>query len=629
MPLKTKISAVARTNARPETANGPGVHQGQTADATPPLSAGLRAMRPTVKSVVVFSMFINLLMLVSPLYMLQLYDRVLSSRSEGTLISLTIIAGMLLAVYGLLEMVRTRVLVRAGLLFDEMVAQPVFNAIHRAMLRRPDGGQVQTLRDIDMLREFLTGAGLIAFCDAPWFPLFVFGAFLLHPWYGWIAIAGGLVIWSLTLLNEILTRRDLAESAIASMTATQHAATTFRNVEVLQAMGMLGALRSVWSRIHQHHMGWQARASDRAGTLIACTKFFRTFLQIIILGTGGYLCIHQEITPGGIIAGSIIIGRALMPMEMAVGNWKGFVAARGAYRRLKVLFMVAGGTVSRMSLPRPKGAVSVEGAIATAPGQKEVILRGITLALPAGEVLCVVGPSGAGKTTLARILVGIWPIAAGALRLDGYDLSQWDSQELGQYIGYLPQDVELFSGTVAQNINRFQDDIDPEAVIAASELAGCHEVIQSMVDGYNTQIGEGGQALSGGQRQRVALARALYGNPSLVVLDEPNSNLDSAGEEALTSAIQALKAHGTTVVLITHKVNILAIADRILVMAGGAVQGYGPRDEILGKLMGPRVVSPAAAAPVAPTATGGVATTTAPSGEPSRVLAHISPGPSR
>lgn len=629
MPLQTKISAVPRTNARPETTNGPVARQSQTADAPSPLSAGLRAVRPTVRSVIVFSAFINLLLFVSPLYMLQLYDRVLSSRSVETLISLTIIAGALLAVYGLLEMARTRVLVRAGILFDEKMAQPVFNAIHRAMLRKPDGGQVQTLRDVDVLREFLTGAGLIAFCDAPWFPVFIFGAFLLHPWYGWIAVVGSLVIWSLTLVNEILTRRDLGEASTASIIATQHAATTFRNVEVLQAMGMLGALRSIWSGIHLRHMGWQARASDRAGTLVACTKFFRMFLQIIILGAGGYLAIHGEITPGVIIAGSIIIGRALQPMEMAVGNWKSFVAARGANRRLKALFMLAGAPVSRMSLPRPKGAVSVEGVIAVAPGQKNVILRNVTLALPAGEVLCVVGPSGAGKTTLARILVGIWPIAGGALRLDGYDLSQWDSQELGQYIGYLPQDVELFSGTVAQNINRFQDDINPEAVIAASELAGCHEVIQSMADGYNTQIGEGGQALSGGQRQRVALARALYGNPSLVVLDEPNSNLDSAGEEALTTAIQALKARGTTVVLVTHKVNILAIADRILVMAGGTVQGYGPRDEILGKLMGPRVVAPAAAAPVAPTATVGVATTTAPSGGPSRILAHISPGPGR
>ena len=414
-----------------------------------PLKEGLRALKPTIKSVVVFSMFMNLLLFVSPLYMLQIYDRVMSSRSIGTLISITVIACVLLAVYGLLEAVRTRVLVRAGFLFDDKVAQPAFNAIHLAMLRRPDSGQVQSLRDVDTLREFLSGAGLLAICDVPWLPVFVVGAFLLHPWYGVIAIIGSVVIFGLTLLNEILTKRDLTEASSASMAALQRAATTFRNVEVLQAMGMLGALREIWSGIHLRHMGWQARASDRAGALMACTKFFRTFLQVVILGTGGYLAIQREITPGAIIAGSIIIGRALQPMELAVGHWKGFVSARGAYRRLKALFDLAGASTSKMSLPRPNGAVSVEGVIAGAPGQREAILRGVTFALPAGEALCIVGPSGAGKTTLARVLVGIWPIIAGGVRLDGSELSHWDSQELGQYIGYLPQDVELFSGTVA------------------------------------------------------------------------------------------------------------------------------------------------------------------------------------
>jgi ATP-binding cassette subfamily C protein len=585
---------------------------------TPPLVDGLRAIAPTVRSVLVFSLCINVLMFVSPLYMLQIYDRVMSSRSVGTLIAITVIAGILLAVYGLLEMTRSRVLVRAGIMFDQKIANPAFNAIHRGMLRRPGGNLGQGLRDVDTLREFLTGAGLLAFCDAPWFPVFVFGAFLLHPWYGWIAIIGSLVIWGLTLLNEIITRRDLTEATAASMIASQRAATTFRNIEVLQAMGMLGALRSIWSGVHLTHLGWQARASDRAGTLMAGTKFFRTFLQTVILGVGGYLAIQREISPGGIIAGSIIIGRALQPMELAVGNWKGFVAARGAYKRLRELFELAGTQPEQMSLPKPLGAVSVENVLAAAPGQRTVILRGVSFLLPAGEALCIVGPSGAGKTTLARVLTGIWPIASGALRLDGYDLSQWDPQELGQYIGYLPQDVELFSGTVAQNISRFQEEANPEHIIAASILAGCHEVIQQMADGYNTQIGDGGQALSGGQRQRVALARALYGNPSLVVLDEPNSNLDSAGEDALTQAIRAMKTNGTTVVLITHKINILATADKILVMAGGVVQSFGPRDEILSRLAGPRAV------PSPPAQQSAVPANAAPS-----QLAHISPGVAR
>ena len=389
-----------------------------------PLAAGGRAILRTVGSVALFSFVLNILLFVSPLYMLQVYDRVLSSRSVGTLIAITVIAGVLLAVYGLLETVRGRVLVRAGVMFDETVAQVVFDAIHRGILRKPDAGLAQGLRDVDMLREFLTGAGVIALCDVPWFPVFVFGSFLLHPWFGWIAIFGELVIWGLTLLNEILTRRDLTRATAASMAASQHASSVFRNVEVLQAMGMLGALRSIWTGMHLRHMGWQAQASDRAGSLMAGIKFFRMFLQIVILGTGGYLAIQREISPGGIIAGSILIGRALQPMEIAVGNWKGFVAARGAYKHLKSLFELAGTAQPRMSLPRPKGALNVENIIAGAPGKTGAILRGVTFALPANDVMCIVGPRGAGKTTLARLLVGVWPSRLGTLRLDGYDLSQ-------------------------------------------------------------------------------------------------------------------------------------------------------------------------------------------------------------
>ena len=562
-----------------------------------PLKDGLRAIRPMIAVAVVFSLFINLLLFVSPLYMLQVYDRILSTRSNATLIVITVIAAFLLLVYAALETLRTTILVRAGVLFDRVTASETFNAIHRGLLRRPGTTLVQGLRDIDTLREFLTGAGLIAFCDAPWCPVFVLGCFVLHPWFGWLAIIGSVVIWSLTLVNEMLTRKHLTEASTASIEAGQHASTTFRNVEVLQAMGMLGALRSRWLGTHHTHLGWQARASDRAGTLMAATKFFRMFLQIIILGSGGYLAVQREISPGAIVAASILVGRALQPMELAVGSWKGFVAARGAYRRLKSLFNVAGVEPERMPLPRPVGALSIEGILVAAPGRREPILRGVSFALEPGEVLCIVGPSAAGKSTLARSIVGVWPVLQGAVRLDGSDISHWDSQELGQHIGYLPQDVELFAGTIAQNIGRFQETIESRQVIEAAELAGCHDLIQHLTEGYNTQIGEGGQALSGGQRQRVALARALYGDPPLIVLDEPNSNLDTAGEEALLSVIHGLKARSRTVILITHKVNILAVADKILVMAAGAVQGFGSRDEILSRLLGPRVV--AATAPPA------------------------------
>jgi len=566
--------------------------------STSALAAGIREIRPVIGVVIVFSLFINILMLVSPLYMLQVYDRILSTRSDSTLIAITVIAAFMLAVYAILETLRSHVLVRAGLMFDRSLASAAFNAIHRGMLQQPSGTLVQGLRDVDTLREFLTGPGLIAFCDAPWFPVFVGAAFLLHPWFGWMAIGGSVVIWSLTLINELLTRRDLSAATAANIEAGQRAATTFRNVEVLQAMGMLGALRSRWLDLHHTHLGRQARASDRAGTMLASTRFFRMFLQIVILGTGGYLAIERQLSPGGIVAASILIGRALQPMEMAVGSWKHFVSARGAYRRLKALFDVAGAEPNRMSLREPKGALAVESVYVAAPGQQEPILRGVSFSLAPGEVLCVVGPSAAGKSTLARALVGIWPTLQGAVRLDGSELWHWDSQRLGQHIGYLPQDVELFAGTIAQNIGRFQEDIDSEQVIAAAEQAGCHQLIQYLADGYNTQIGEGGQALSGGQRQRIALARALYGDPRFVVLDEPNSNLDSAGEEALLSAIHGLKNRGKTAILITHKVNVLAAADKILVMNGGTVQGFGPRDEILTRLLGPRIV-PSAITPSA------------------------------
>jgi len=561
------------------------------------LVAGIRATVPVFVTAVVFSFFINLLMFVSPLYMLQIYDRVITSRSEATLIALTVLAGVLICVYAILEMLRSRLLVRAGLLFDQEIAEPVFNAVHRANLHHPNGNHVQCLRDMDTLREFLTGAGLIALCDAPWFPVFVFASFLLHPLFGYLALGGSAITLGLTFLNEKVTKTQLNAAGRASMAATQSAQSMFRNTEVLQAMGMLTAIKKTWTKHHATTLSLQAVASDRAGFIVAATKFSRMFLQTAILGTGAYLVIQRELSPGGMIAGSILIGRALQPIEIAVGSWKGFIAARTAFERIRGLFTVAGAERERMSLPRPYGALQISDLIASAPGpQNPPILKGVTFNLDAGEIIGIVGPSAAGKSSLARVLVGVWPVLRGAVRLDGSDLSHWNPEELGRYIGYLPQDVELFSGTIAQNIARFQD-VDTEQVIFAARLAGCHELIQHMAQGYNTQIGEGGQALSGGQRQRIGLARALYGKPSLVVLDEPNANLDSAGEEALLAAVQNLRAMKTTVVIVTHKINILAAVDKILIMADGAVQAFGARDAVLQRLTGPRVV---AAAPPPP-----------------------------
>jgi len=560
------------------------------------LIAGIRATAPVFVTAIVFSFFINLLMFTSPLYMLQIYDRVITSRNETTLLALTLIAAFCIVVYAILEMLRSRILVRAGMLFDEKIAGAVFNAVHRGNLHQPGAGHVQCLRDVDTIREFLTGAGLITLCDAPWFPVFVAASFLLNPLFGYLALAGSVLTLLLTLLNEMMTKKGLEAAGRASVLANQSAQAMFRNTEALQAMGMLGALKQMWSKHHGAALGLQASASDRAGIIVATTKFFRMFLQTAVLGTGAYLVIYRDISPGAMIAASILISRALQPIELAVGNWRGFLAARSAFERVRMLFTVAGAEPERMSLPRPLGALQISDLIASAPGKKNPILKGVSFNLDAGEVIGVVGPSAAGKSSLARVVVGVWPILRGTVRLDGSDLSHWNPEELGRYVGYLPQDVELFAGTVAQNIARFQD-IDTEAVIFAAQLAGCQELIQHLPEGFNTQVGDGGEALSGGQRQRIGLARALYGRPSLVVLDEPNANLDAAGEDALLKAVQTLKSLQTTVVIITHKINILAGADKILIMNDGAVQAFGTRDAILQRLMGPRVVPAASLQP--------------------------------
>jgi len=567
------------------------------------LKEGIKATRPVFVTAIVFSFFINLLMFVSPLYMLQVYDRVLTSRNETTLVGITLIAAFALVVYALLEMLRSRILVRAGVLFDEKIASSIFSAVHRGNLRNPEGGHGIALRDVDTVREFLTGSGLLAFCDAPWTPVFLLACFVLHPWFGWMAIAGGSIIFALTLLNEVATKRELAAASQAGNAAGQYAQATLRNTEVLQAMGMLGALRRLWGQRHSDVLAYQALASDRAGLIVAATKFTRMFLQTLILGVGAYLAIHREISPGSMIAASIIIGRALAPVELLIANWKGFTAVRASYARLQKLIEVAGPEPERMNLPRPAGQIEAENLVVGAPGKAQAILQGVSFRLAPGTIVGVVGPSAAGKSSLARAVTGVWPIARGALRIDGSEISHWDPQALGRHIGYLPQDVELFAGTVAQNIARF-DMIDEEAVIAVAKKAGCHELIQGLADGYNTQIGIGGHALSGGQRQRIALARAMYGNPSFIVLDEPNASLDAAGEEALMRAVQELKQMGTTIMIVTHKVNILTAVDAVLVMNAGTVQAYGPRDQILGQVAGPRSVPTPGAATVAAPATG-------------------------
>ncbi len=556
------------------------------------LRSSLQPCFSALATTVVFSFFINLLAFTSPLYMLQIYDRVIGSRNETTLLGITLLVGYLLIINALLEMLRARIMVHASVAVDGKLAGAVFDATHSAGLHFPRLAQGQSLRDLDAVREFVAGPGLIALCDLLWMPIFITACFILHPWFGAIAIGGAVVILALTLASEFATTKRLGLASRASIGATQRAVSALRNGEVIQAMGMLGVLRKAWLEQHGEALDLQAAAGARSGLISAASKFVRMFLQTMILGLGAYLAIHNQISAGMIIAASIFVGRALAPVEGVVGNWKGMTNARNSWARLAKLFAVAGEPKQQVKLPRPLGHLKLDTVFAGPPEQSRATLRNVSLEVMPGEVLGIVGPSAAGKSTLARVITGVWPQFSGHVRLDGADFAHWDAQERGQYVGYLPQDVELFSGTVAENVARFQQ-VESDSIIETARLCGCHDMVQLLPDGYNTAIGEGGAALSGGQRQRIGLARAFFGRPSLVVLDEPNASLDQSGEEALIEAIRRYRSFGCTIVLITHKINVLAAADKIVVLDDGVVQAFGSREEVLKRLTAPRPVRPA------------------------------------
>ncbi|WP_427026402.1 type I secretion system permease/ATPase (plasmid) [Aureimonas ureilytica] len=541
--------------------------------------------------VVLFSFFINLLMFVSPLYMIQVYDRVLASRSEVTLIMVTLLAVGLLVVYAALESIRSRVLVRTGARFDKFIGQNVFSTSFRGHLRSPGGGYSQPVRDLDTVREFLTGGGIITFCDAPWMPIFLAVCYMIHFWIGVVATVGAVLIFGLALANELMTRRHLKEASAASIGANQYVTTTLRNVEIIHALGMMKAVSGRWSTLHDRALGLQAQASDRAGLILATSKFVRTVLQVAILGVGAYLVLESEVTPGAMIASSIMMGRALAPVESAVAQWKGFMATRSAYERLTKMFEAAVPEPEKMPLPAPTGAISLEQLVVAPPGSNSATLKSVNMQIQPGEVVGVIGPSGAGKSTLARALTGVWAPLSGHVRLDGADIDNWHAELLGPHIGYLPQDVELFAGTIAENIARFSA-VDAEAVVKAAQKAGVHEMILQLTDGYNTKIGEGGRALSGGQRQRIGLARALYGDPKIIILDEPNASLDSYGEAALAQALRIAKSERRTVIVISHRASLLSEVDKLAVFTGGTLTMYGPAADVIERL-NPRAGAPA------------------------------------
>lgn len=530
-----------------------------------------------------FSLIINVLLLVSPLYMLQIYDRVLSSGSQETLIALTGIAIFLLCVLGVLEVIRSKVLIRVGSGLDKMTKGRVFEGLFEAGLRR-GATNSQGIRDLETVRQFLSSNALFVFYDAPWVPFFIGLIFVLHPLLGTISLVGALVIFSLAVATEFVSRGIFKEAAGHAVLSSSFAEASLRNSDVLQAMGMLPQVRQRWESIHNPMVELQAKANSRVGVLVGASKVVRFSLQVFILGAGAWLVLQQASTPGVMIAASIIMGRALAPVEQAIGTWRNFVGARTAFRRLEDLLEFQFSSADSVNLPKPEGQLSVERLVAAPPQNQKPILKGLSFSIEPGRTLGVIGPSAAGKTTLARLLVGVWAPLQGHVRLDGAEIYSWDSANRGPHLGYLPQDVELFSGTVAENIARFSEPIDSEAVIAAAKLAGCHELILHLPKGYETHIGERGLGLSGGQRQRIALARAVFREPSFIVLDEPDSNLDSSGEAALVETIVRVKQLKKTVVLIAHNTRLLQVVDDILLLNDGQVGAFGPRDEVLGQL---------------------------------------------
>nr|WP_207388607.1 type I secretion system permease/ATPase [Azotobacter chroococcum] len=547
------------------------------------LAETLFRLRRTFYALAVFSGVINLLMLTPAIYMLQVYDRALVSSNATTLLMLTLLTVGLYVLLALLEVVRSSVLIRVGNRLDMMLNQRVFSAAFERNLRRAGGNPAQALQDLSQVRQFLTGSGLFAFFDAPWTPIYLLVIALIHPLLGIVTLIGSLLLVSLAWLTEVSTRKPLTEANQAALASGSFANNSLRNAEVIEAMGMLPALRQRWFSNHLRILDLQTLASDRAAYINGLTRFVRITLQSLILGGGAWLAIQGEITPGMMIACSILSGRALAPVEQVIATWKQLLSSRAAWKRLSALLQEFPARPPAMSLPRPSGRLSVEGAFACAPGSSLPILRGVTFGVAPGEALGVIGPSASGKSTLARLLAGIWPVQAGKVRLDGADVFQWNKEELGPWLGYLPQDVELFEGSIAENIARFGP-LDGDAVIQAARQAGVHDMILRLPQGYDTQLSTDGGSLSGGQKQRVALARALYGDPALIVLDEPNSSLDDVGEMALIHALSDLKRHGKTLVLISHRPTVLNIVDKLLVLREGTVHMFGSRDEVLAAL---------------------------------------------
>lgn len=527
-----------------------------------------------------FSFFTNLLMLVPALYMLQLYDRVVHSRSVDTLILLTIIVVILFITLGLLEIIRSRVLVRIGNKFDSLLSERIFVTLFRLSNKFPSKASTQPISDLTQIRQYMTSYGVFGFFDSPWIPIYIGVLFLFHPLFGYFSIFAAIVLLIITIINEMLTKEKLEEANSLMRESNRFADAKLRNAEVVNAMGMIENIKRKWQQKYYKFLKAQSDASEKAGVWANISKSLRIMFQSLILGLGGYLAIKMEISPGMMIAGSIIMGRALAPLDLLTNSWKQFKGAKISYERLTALLNDFPKEKEYMKLPEPKGEILLEGVTIVPPNAKEPAVIQVSMKIEKGEIVGIIGHSAAGKSSLARGILGIWPLYQGVVRLDGADIKQWKREDLGKFIGYLPQDIELFEGTVSENIARFGE-LDTTKIVSAAMDAGVHEMILRLPDGYDTIIGVGGATLSGGQRQRIGLARAIYDNPILVVLDEPNSNLDEAGELALLKTIQKLKSKGTTVILITHRSNILQGTTKIAMMRNGLVKIYDDSAKVL------------------------------------------------
>jgi ATP-binding cassette subfamily C exporter for protease/lipase len=549
-------------------------------DPSSELDRALLTFKDVFFQVGAFSFALNLLMLAPAIYMMQIYDRVLSSRNEMTLVMLTLLLVGLYGLMGMLEWIRAKILVRVGTKLDFMLHERAFHAAFTQNLKRESGNPAQAIHDLTNIRQFATSSAIFAFFDAPWVPLFIIVIAMIHPILGYFALFAAVTLFVMALVNEIYTRPPLDEASTQSVAAGVYANNNLRNAEVIESMGMLHRIYARWLDRQRKFLALQSLASNRSSVINSVTKITRLGFQSFIIGLAAWLAIDGAIPPGGLIGAMVLMGRTLGPVEQLIGAWKHWISARASYHRLDELLSKHPDTPRSMTLPAPTGEVNIENITVVPPGSENPVLNKLSFKINPGDVIGVIGPSASGKSSLARTLLGIWRPTEGSVRLGAADVADWNKDELGQYLGYLPQDIELFEGTIAENISRFSE-IDSEKVIEAATKAGVHEMILRLPQGYDTLAGADGASLSGGQRQRIGLARALYGNPVFIVLDEPNSNLDEAGEAALVRTLKELKEQSRTVVVITHKLNVLSAVDKLLVLGDGALVAYGQRDKVI------------------------------------------------